>query len=118
MYLLEIPATESIPLATDSQGVLRVGRTRVTLDTVVEVYKAGSTPEEIVRHYPSLQLADIYAVLTYYLRHQTDVDAYLHRRQEEAAAIRREAEADWDRRGLRERLLSRQKLRSLDSSSG
>src|SRR4051794_28349603 len=53
----QVAAAEWIPLATDSQGVLRVGGTRVTLDTVVEVYQAGSTPEEIARHYPSLELA-------------------------------------------------------------
>lgn len=100
-------AAESIPLVADSQGVLRVTGTRVTLDTVVEVYKAGSSPEEIARHYPSLQLADVYAVLTYYLRHQQEVEAYLGRRQEEAAAIRRSAEARLDKRGLRERLLTR-----------
>jgi uncharacterized protein (DUF433 family) len=100
-------AAESIPLSADSQGVLRVAGTRVTLDTVVEVYKAGSTPEEIARHYPSLQLADVYAVLTHYLRHQEEVEAYLRQRQEEAAAVRREAEARVDRRGLRERLLAR-----------
>jgi uncharacterized protein (DUF433 family) len=110
---LEVPTAESIPLSTDSQGTIRVGGTRVTLDTVVEVYQAGSTPEEIVRHFPTLQLADVYAVLTYYLRHQTDVDAYLHRRQEETDAIQREAEAGWDRPGLRDRLLPLLKLRSL-----
>lgn len=100
-------AAEPIPLTTDSQGVLRVAGTRVTLDTVIEVYKAGSTPEEIARHYPALQLADVYAVMTYYLRHRDDVEAYLSRRREEAAAVRREVESRFDTRGLRERLLSR-----------
>ena len=100
-------AAEPVPLSRDAQGVLRVAGTRVTLDTVVEVYRAGSTPEEIARHYPSLDLADVYAVLTYYLRHQEDVDAYLRRREEEAATIRRQAEAGLDRSGLRERLLAR-----------
>lgn len=100
-------AAEPVPLVTDSEDVVRIAGTRVTLDTVVEVYRAGSTPEEIARHYPSLQLADVYAVLTYYLRHQEEVDAYLRRRQEEAGAIRQEAEARLDRDDLRERLLAR-----------
>jgi uncharacterized protein (DUF433 family) len=77
---------EFVPLDADSQGVLRVGGTNVTLDMVVEVYRAGNTAEEIVRHYPSLQLADVYAVLTYYLRHHTEVDTYIRRRQEKAAS--------------------------------
>jgi len=79
-------AAEFIPLDADSQGVLRVGGTDVTLDMVVETYRAGNTAEEITRHYPSLQLADVYAVLTYYLRHQTEVDTYIRRRQEKQAS--------------------------------
>lgn len=107
-HMSQAAAAESIPLSADAQGVLRVTGTRVTLDTVVEVYKAGSTPEEIARHYPSLQLADVYAVLTYYLRHQSEVDAYLRRRQEEAEAIRREIEmGTTERKSLKERLLAR-----------
>lgn len=79
-------AAELIPLEADSQGVLRVAGTHVTLDMVVEMYRAGNTAEDIARQQPSLQLADVYAVLTYYLRHQMEVDTYIRRRREEAAA--------------------------------
>jgi uncharacterized protein (DUF433 family) len=82
--MAQAAAVESIPLMTDPQGVLRIVGTQVTLDTVVEVYNAGGTPEEIAQRYPPLQLADVYAVLTYYLRHKEGVDAYLLRRQKEA----------------------------------
>ena len=75
-------AAELIPLEADSQGVLRVAGTHVTLDTVVEMYRAGSTAERISRHHPPLQLADVYAVLTYYLRHQAEVETYIQRRRE------------------------------------
>jgi hypothetical protein len=37
-----------IPLKTDSDGVVRVGNTRVTLDTVIGSFKEGATAEEIV----------------------------------------------------------------------
>jgi uncharacterized protein (DUF433 family) len=80
-------AAEFVPLDADSQGVLRVGGTNVTLEMVVEVYRAGNTAEEIARYYPSLQLADVYAVLTYYLRHRTEVDTYIRRRQEKTASM-------------------------------
>jgi uncharacterized protein (DUF433 family) len=100
-------ATEPIPLTTDPQGVIRVGGTRVTLDTIVEVYEAGSRPEEIARHYPSVDLADVFAVITYYLRHREEVQEYLARRREHAAAVRRENEAGRDRENLRQRLLDR-----------
>jgi uncharacterized protein (DUF433 family) len=59
---------EPVPLATDAGSVVRVGGTRVTLDTVVTAFEEGATAEEIVHQYPSLKLADIYAVIGYYLR--------------------------------------------------
>ncbi|WP_248277558.1 hypothetical protein [Brasilonema sp. UFV-L1] len=39
---------EPAPLKTNVDGVVRVGKTRVTLDTVVAVFKQGATAEEIV----------------------------------------------------------------------
>ncbi len=56
--------TEPVPLLTDKDGVVRVGGTRVTLDTVVAAFKEGATAEEIVQQYPSLELADVYAVIS------------------------------------------------------
>lgn len=38
-------AAEPIPLETDADGVVRVGETRVTLDTVVAAFKEGATAE-------------------------------------------------------------------------
>jgi len=49
-----------VPLAADAQGVIRVGGTRVTLDTVVSAFYEGATPEEITQQYPSLELGDVY----------------------------------------------------------
>jgi uncharacterized protein (DUF433 family) len=102
-------AVEAVPLpvAADPNGVLRVGGTRVTLDTVVGAFNGGSAPEEIVLRYDSLRLDDVYLVLGYYLRHRAEVDAYLtarHRRGEERRA---EAEAQLPWRDVRERLLAR-----------
>ncbi len=98
---------EPIPLTVDKHGVVRVGGTRVTLDTVIGTFQDGCTAEEIVLQYPSLKLDDVYAVVTYYLRHKQEVDAYLCQREKEAEEIRRKVEARWDQRGIRERLLRR-----------
>jgi uncharacterized protein (DUF433 family) len=67
------PATEPIPLAKDGDDVLRVGGTRVPLETVVTAFDLGGTPEEIAQDFPVLTLDDVYAVLTYYLRHREEV---------------------------------------------
>ena len=100
-------ATESIPLATDADGVVRVGKTRVTLDTVIAAFADGATAEEIVQRYPSLNLADVYQVIAYYLRRQSDVEAYLNRRRSGSDGIRQENEARFNPQGVRDRLLAR-----------
>ena len=101
-------AAETAPLDTNVDGVVQVGKTRVTLDTVVAVFKQGTTAEEIVYRYPSLKLADVYATIAYYLNHQQEVEAYLQRRQKQAQEVRKMNEAKFDPQGLRDRLLARQ----------
>jgi uncharacterized protein (DUF433 family) len=103
-------APEPVPLLADGRGGLRIGESRVSLDTVIGEYEEGADPEGIVTAYPTLQLGDVYAVLAYYLRHRDEVDAYLRRREAEADALQREIEGrQTDRAGLRERLLARRR---------
>ena len=97
-----------IPLTTDVDGVVRVGNTRVTLDTVVMTFNEGATAEEIVSQYPSLLLADVYAVIGYYLQQQPEVEAYLSQREQKAQEIRQQNEARFNQQGIRRRLLARQ----------
>ncbi len=104
-------AVERLPLAEDEDGVMRVGGTRVALDTVVGAFSDGASAEDIVSMYPSLDLADVYAVIAYYLRRRADVDAYLRRREEAGAAARAENEARFDPQGVRDRLLARRAAR-------
>jgi uncharacterized protein (DUF433 family) len=101
--------TERVPLVTDADGVVRVGSTRVTLDTLVAAFCQGMTAEGIVEQYPSLRLADVYLVLGYFLSHQEDVEAYLRGRQQRAAEVRRENEARFDPAGVRDRLMARRR---------
>ncbi len=104
---LTIPI-ESAPIETDPQGVVRVAKTRVTLDTLVTAFLEGCTPEEIKEQYPSLQLADIYFILGYYLRHKDEVHNYLAERQRQSDLIRQETEQRFNPVGIRDRLLARQ----------
>jgi len=99
--------TLALPLTTDQHGAVRVGKTRVTLDSVVSAFRDGATAEEIAQQYPSLALADVYAVLGYYLQRQVEVDEYLRQRQQQAARVRQENEARFAPAGIRERLLAR-----------
>ncbi len=84
----------SVPIHTDEHGTIRVGGTRVTLDVVIASYQQGETPEEIREGFSTLKLADIYAVISYYLSHQAEVDAYLRQQDEEAEQLRQKLEAE------------------------
>jgi uncharacterized protein (DUF433 family) len=95
-----------VPLKTDVDGVVRVADTRVPLDTVIASFKEGATAEEIVAQYPSLLLADVYAVIGYYLQRQDEVEAYLRQRQQFAQQVRQQNEARFNQQGIRERLLA------------
>ncbi len=99
--------TEPISLETDADGVVRVGGTRVALDTIVAAFNDGATAEEIVHQYPSLHLADVYAVISYYLRQHSEVESYLRQRRQQAAYIRQQNEARFDPDSVRDRLLAR-----------
>ena len=105
--MLIMPVTETIPLAIDATGVIRVGGTRVTLDTIILAFLEGNLAEEIQEQYPSLQLADIYSVLGYYLRHRSEVDSYLRSRSDLAVTVQQRIEATDSPVGLRDRLLAR-----------
>ncbi|MEH1770639.1 MAG: DUF433 domain-containing protein [Nostoc sp.] len=100
-------ASDPIPLSPDSDGVVRVSNTRVTLDTVIAAFLEGVTAEEIVEQYPSLLLADVYSVIGYYLRRKTEVDAYLKIRQERGIQVRQENERRFNPIGIRDRLMAR-----------
>jgi uncharacterized protein (DUF433 family) len=100
-------STEPLPLQVDAEGVARVGGTRVTLDTLVTAFKEGATAEEIVHQFPSLALADVYAVISYYLRRVNEVEAYLQQQQERARAVRQQNLSRFDPAGVRDRLLAR-----------
>jgi uncharacterized protein (DUF433 family) len=100
---------EPLPLAADADGVVRVAKTRVTLDTVVAAFHDGLTAEEIAEQYPSLRLGEVYAVIGYYLCHQAEVDAYLEGRERDAGDVRRENEGRFGPVGVRSRLVARRR---------
>jgi uncharacterized protein (DUF433 family) len=98
---------QAIPLKADQYGVMRVGDARVTLDTVIHTFEQGHTAEEIVSHYPVLRLADVYAVIAFYLNNQATVKNYLRQQREEVQKTWEQIEAKSDYQTFRERLLAR-----------
>lgn len=99
---------DPVPLRVDEQGVVRVGDSQVLLDVVVRHFNNGAEPEAIAQGFPTLDLADVYGVIAYYLRHRSAVDSYITARRHEAEKLRREIEAvQLSRLELRAKLLAR-----------
>jgi uncharacterized protein (DUF433 family) len=102
----------AVPLRQDQYGAVRVGDTRVLLDVVIHEFQNGATPEGIVESYDALTLADVYGVISYYLRHADAIDAYLREREQEAKKVRAMIEGSQPPRpNLRAVLMARAKAR-------
>lgn len=100
--------TEAPPLRTDADGALRIGESRVLLELVIRAFQDGATAETIVQRYPSTSLADVYAVIAYYLRHPEVIDRYLTERESQAELVRQKIDANQgDLSDIRARILSR-----------
>lgn len=97
----------TLPLATDKNGVVKIGGSRVTLDTIVHAFDRGATAEEIAQQYPSVSLADVYATISYYLQHHKEVEQYLEKRGKQVKDVREQNKKRFDQSGIRTRLLAR-----------
>lgn len=99
-------------LRLDGGGAVRVGGTRVCFERVIAAFNRGEAPEGIVSSFPTLTIEAVDAAISYYLSHREAVQAYLNRRDQEAAELRREMEARFPPDGIRERLLARRAAKS------
>lgn len=100
--------TDTAPITINKDGKALIGKTRVTLETVINAFRQGDSAEQIVDSFDVLSLADVYAVIAYYLRHRDEVDMYLQEQEREASELRQELETlGPDMFSLRERLLAR-----------
>jgi uncharacterized protein (DUF433 family) len=98
---------DPLPLHADEHGSLRIGNTRVMLEFVIRAHQAGLNAEQIGERFDTLELADIHAVLAYYLRHPMEIEEYMRRRQTDAEQVRQRLEATQPPRPTREELLAR-----------
>lgn len=100
---------EQVPLHMDKHGAVRVIGSRVTLDTIVAFFEQGESPEDIVDGFSTLKLADVYAIVSYYLKNKSAVRAYLRAREKRAIAMREKVQAHSDPRDRKKQLLARRK---------
>ena len=105
--MIATPTAVNVPLRTDEGDVIRIGNSRVTLESVIADFHRGASPEEIAHHYSALSLSDVYLVVGYYLQNRAEVDAYVQRQRQLADEAQREYKADYPDDPLRKRLLAR-----------
>ncbi len=101
--------TSEVKLTETEAGVLRIGDSRVSLDTVIFAFNEGATPEQIVEDYDSLELAEVYAVISYYLQNRDKIEDYLAKRKIQRENLRRQIESRSNPQNIRERLLARRR---------
>lgn len=80
------------PLRVLENGSVRIAGTRIGLEHVVANYRNGWSPERIVEEYSTLNLADVHAVIAWYLRHRDEVDHYMTEQDQTAERVREEVE--------------------------
>ncbi|MEO7674236.1 MAG: DUF433 domain-containing protein [Pyrinomonadaceae bacterium] len=92
---MTLETTQKVPLTFWKDGSIRLKGTRLLLDTVIGAHQRGDCPEEIFEAFPSNEytVADIYAVLAYYLSHKVKVDNHLTKRKNKAEAIWKKIES-------------------------
>src|SRR5437764_10530934 len=101
------PLSVVVPLNEDPPGVFRVGNSRVLLELVLRAFQRGESPEGIVRSYRSLNLADVYAVISRYLADPKPFDDYLRMCNVQAESVRTRVESSQHSGPTKDELLAR-----------
>ena len=65
-YIVRVPGL--------SGGRPTIKGTRITVQLIAELYKAGDSVEEMLQGYPHLPAAAVYDAISYYLDHQSEIE--------------------------------------------
>jgi len=108
-----LEATQPVTLTKTDDGTIRIGKTRVSLESVAHHFQMGATAEEIAQKFPALTLAEVYGAVAYFLNNREEVESYLQKQEVESDAVQAEAEAKYQTQTeeLRERISARWKNR-------
>jgi uncharacterized protein (DUF433 family) len=72
-------------------GGYYIGDSRISLDSVAYAFQRGASPESIQRSFPLLTLEEVYGAITFYLRHQMEIDSYLKDAEAEFEQLRQKS---------------------------
>lgn len=98
----------------ERNGGYYVAGTRVSLDSIVQCFNEGLSPEAILGEFETLTLAQVFGAIAFYLENQPAIDSYRMRQMQRFEAVRRGSKPLPDE--LRQRLDSaREQLHSTRS---
>jgi uncharacterized protein (DUF433 family) len=75
-------------------GAYRIEGSRVSLDSVVNAFLRGESPDGIAESFPALTLEQIYGSIAFCLGHRETIDAYLLAGREDFVRLREQARRD------------------------
>jgi uncharacterized protein (DUF433 family) len=71
------------------KGGYYVAGTRVSLDSIVQCFNEGLSPEAILEEFDTLKLAHVFGAITFYLEDQPAIDVYRVRQKQRFEAMQR-----------------------------
>lgn len=78
---------------TFREGSWKIGSSRVTLDSVVALFREGVSAEGMVESFPSLTLEQVHGALAFYLANRHELEDYLRQGKRLASDEEREWQA-------------------------
>lgn len=86
----------------ECDGGYYLAGTRVSLDSIVECFNEGLSPETILGEFETLTLAQVFGAIAFYLENRPAIDSYRMRQMQRFEVARRRARPLPE--GLRKRL--------------
>jgi uncharacterized protein (DUF433 family) len=73
----------------ERNGGYYVAGARISLDSIVQCFNEGLSPEAILGEFETLTLAQVFGAITFYLENQPAIDGYRMRQMQRFEATRR-----------------------------
>lgn len=90
---MTLDTTQNVPLELWKDGTIRVKGTRLLLDMIIHAHNRGEIPEDIADSFPAASVADVYAIIAYYLNNKKKINRYLAKQEREAEKVRKMLES-------------------------
>jgi uncharacterized protein (DUF433 family) len=74
------------------EGAWRLCSSRVSLDSVIQAWREGNSPEAIAQEFPTLSAEQVYGAIAFYLHNRAEIDDYLTRQEQQWEQLRQQSQ--------------------------